>query len=253
MNSTARVMTAALVISIGALVGSAGAKEEGAHWRYSGTAGPARWGDMKPEFATCKTGKRQSPIDIKNAAPADLPPITFAYRPAPLKIIDNGHTVQVNVPPGSSIGAGGKSYELVQFHFHKPSEEKVNGKAFDMVVHLVHKSPQGQLAVVGVLLEKGKDHPLVRTLWSNLPKVKEREVAVDATAIDPSGLLPADRRYYTFPGSLTTPPCTEGVTWYVLRTPVEISGPQIERFGKIYRRNARPVQPLNDRAIQTSK
>src|SRR5207302_357340 len=208
-----------------------------------------KWGEMKPEFATCKTGKTQSPIDIKDATGADLPPIAFAYKPAPLRIVDNGHTIQVNVPPGSSIAVGDKSYELVQFHFHRPSEEKINGKAADMVVHLVHRGPDAKLAVVGVLLKKGKEHPLIATLWSNLPAEKEKESAVDSVSIDPSALLPADRAYYTFDGSLTTPPCTEGVTWYVLKSASEVSAAQVARFRKIYRRNARPVQPRNDRVI----
>src|SRR5438552_10467640 len=157
MNRIIRMLPAALLIVVVACVGVSAAKEEAGHWRYSGTAGPAKWGEMKPEFEACKTGKTQSPINIKEAVAADLPPIAFAYKPAPLKIIDNGHTIQVNVPPGSSITIGDKTYELVQFHFHRPSEEKINGKAAAMVVHLVHRGSDGKLAVVGVLLKKGKE------------------------------------------------------------------------------------------------
>ena len=252
MRRIVRTMAAALLGVVVALVGVSGA-EDATHWRYSGTAGPAKWGDMKPEFAACKTGKTQSPIDIRDAVAADLPPIAFAYKPAPFRIIDNGHTIQVNVPPGSSISVGGTSYDLVQFHFHRPSEEKINGKAAAMVVHLVHRAADGTLAVVGILLKKGREHPLVTTLWNNLPADKEKEHAIDNVSIDPSTLLPADRGYYTFTGSLTTPPCTEGVTWYVLKAPTEISAAQVARFGKLYRRNARPVQPVNERVIQATR
>jgi carbonic anhydrase len=248
-----RLVRVMVAVSFLTVVGAAAAKDEAVHWGYGEHGGPAKWGELKPEFATCKTGKNQSPIDIKGAVAADLDPIAFDYKPAPLHIIDNGHSIQVNYPPGSTITVGGKSYELYQFHFHRPSEEKINGKAARMVVHLVHRDPQGNLAVVAVLLTNGKENPLVATLWSNLPKVKEKEVAVDGVTIDPAGFLPQDRSYYTFTGSLTTPPCTEGVAWYVLKMPTEVSRAQIDRFAKIYRNNARPVQPLNDRPIKMSK
>jgi carbonic anhydrase len=248
-----RPTAAAVLAALVACAGVSSAEDRPPHWRYSGAAGPARWGDMTPGFAACKTGKMQSPIDIKGTTPGDLPPITFAYKAAPLKIVDNGHTIQVNVPPGSSIGVGDKSYELVQFHFHRPSEERINGKAADMDVHLVHRGPDGKLAVVAVLLKKSKAHPLIETLWIHLPADKEKEHAVGGVSIDPSALIPADHGYYTFAGSLTTPPCTEGVTWYVLKSPAEVSAAEVTRFGKLYRRNARPVQPLNDRVIQSTR
>ena len=244
-----RVIVAVCVLTV---VGSASAKDEGAHWGYEGHGGPQHWGELKSEFATCKTGHLQSPIDIKGAVAADVEPITFGYKPARLRIIDNGHTVQINVPPGSTITVGGRSYELAQFHFHRPSEEKIDGKAASMVVHLVHKDLEGHLAVVAVLLANGKANPLVATLWSHLPKVKEKELASDVL-IDPTEFLPRDRSYYAFAGSLTTPPCTEGVAWYVLKTPTTVSAAQVDRFAKIYRNNARPVQPLNGRPIKMSK
>ena len=165
----------------------------------------------------CKLGKVQSPIDIRGAKTADLPAIKFDYKPSPLKVIDNGHTIQVNYAPGSSIDVGGTRYELLQFHFHKPSEEKIDGKAHAMVAHLVHKSADGKLAVVAVLLDKGGASPTIDTIWKNLPEGKgEGSISVDATRRCRDAA--AERRgYYAFQGSLTTPPCSEDVRWLVLK------------------------------------
>ncbi|WP_256354438.1 carbonic anhydrase [Variovorax sp. dw_308] len=222
------------------------------HWSYSGHLGPAEWAEADSSFATCKLGKIQSPIDIRGAKVADLPAIRFDYKPSPLKVIDNGHTIQVNYAPGSSIEVGGTRYELVQFHFHKPSEEKIGGKAHAMVAHLVHKSADGKLAVVAVLLDKGGASSLIDTVWKNLPKEKEHERDVDAM-VDATALLPGNKGYYTFEGSLTTPPCSEDVRWFVLKTPVRIAGSEIAAFGKHYAMNARPTQPLNGRAIEATR
>ena len=225
---------------------------EGEHWSYEGHGGPAKWGELDPEFGACKLGKVQSPIDIRGAKAADLPAIRFNYKPSPLKLIDNGHTIQVNYAPGSSIDVGDAHYELLQFHFHKPSEEKVQGKSHAMVAHLVHKSAEGKLAVVAVLLDKGSANPTIDTIWMNLPKEKEKETSVDAT-VDAATLLPAHKGYYTFQGSLTTPPCSEGVRWFVLKTPTKVSEGEIMAFGKLYPMNARPIQPLNGRSIQATR
>ena len=229
------------------------AQGEGAHWTYGGHGGPAEWGALSPEFETCKLGKHQSPIDIRGAKTADLPPIKFDYKPSPLKVIDNGHTIQVNYAPGSSIDVGGVRYELLQFHFHKPSEEKIDGKAHAMVAHLVHKSADGKLAVVAVLLDSGGASALIDSTWKNLPKEKEKEALVQNVTIDASDLLPRSRGYYTFQGSLTTPPCSEDVTWLVLKTPVKIAANEIAAFGKIYPTNARPTQPVNGRDIRATR
>jgi carbonic anhydrase len=233
---------------------SAAQKHDPEHtWDYGVAQGPSHWGELKPEFAPCKNGHRQSPIDIRNARKADLPPIQFDYKPSPLHIIDNGHTVVINYQPGSFISVGDKKYELKQFHFHRPSEETINGKSYEMVVHLVHADPEGKLAVVAVLLEKGEDNSLVHELWNDLPKEKEKEEALDSVQIDVAGLLPADRGYYTFPGSLTTPPCSENVTWFVLKHPVAVSAAEIEQFSKLYRHDARPTQPLYGRVVLESR
>jgi len=233
----------------------AGAYAEEAHheWDYGAQHGPKHWGDIRPEFATCGIGKEQSPIDIRGAVRAKLDPILFDYHPSMLRIIDNGHTVQVAYGPGSFISIGDQRYELVQFHFHKPSEESVNGKSYPMVAHLVHKNSNGALAVVAVLLKQGSQNPLIQTLWTHLPGEKEKEKVVDKVSINAASLLPRARAYYTFPGSLTTRPCSEGVRWYVLVNPTEVSEQQIARFGKIYSVNARPVQPVNGRRINVSQ
>lgn len=222
-------------------------------WDYDEPLGPSHWGDLKPEFAPCKNGHLQSPIDIRNPQKADLPPIQFDYKDSPLHIIDNGHTIMINYQPGSSISVGGNKYALTQFHFHRPSEETINGKAYEMVVHLVHADQEGKLAVVAVLLERGEENPLLHELWADLPREKEKEENLDNVRINVSGLLPVDHGYYTFHGSLTTPPCSENVTWFVLKHPVTVSRAEIEQFSKLYRHDARPTQPLYDRVVLESK
>jgi len=222
------------------------------HWGYEGAAGPATWGALKPEFGLCANGQRQSPIDIRGGLAVDLEPVKFDYRPSAFSVIDNGHTVQVNMPPGNAIEVGGRRYELVQFHFHRPSEERIDGRQFEMSLHLVHKDPSGRLAVVGVLLGKGPAHPAVQTVWNNLPLEKNEEAAARAQ-LDPSHLLPEDRRYFTYMGSLTTPPCSEGVQWVVMRTPVTVTPEQVELFARIYPMNARPAQPVAGRRIMQSQ
>jgi carbonic anhydrase len=223
------------------------------HWGYDGNEGPSHWGDMSPEFAPCKSGHHQSPIDIRSPQKTDLPPIHFDYKPSPLHIIDNGHTIMVNYALGSSIRVGDKQYTLKQFHFHRPSEEKINGKTYDMVVHLVHADKDGNLAVVAILLEKGNNNPLIRELWSDFPKEKGKEELLDTVTINVGNLLPADTGYFTFSGSLTTPPCSENVTWFVLKHTVAITTEEIEQFTKLYRHDARPTQPLYDRVVLESK
>jgi len=226
-----------------------GARAE--HWEYQGSGGPERWGHMKPEFAKCSSGTRQSPIDIRDGIKVELDPVQFDYKPSAFKVVDNGHTIQVNVAPGNSIEVMGQRFELVQFHFHRPSEERIDGKAFDMVAHLVHKNLEGRLAVVAVLLEKGSAQPVVQSVWNNLPLEKGDEIAARAP-IDLNRLLPAERGYFTYMGSLTTPPCSEGVLWMVMKQPVPISGEQIDIFARLYPMNARPVQSASGRLIKES-
>ncbi len=222
-------------------------------WSYSGPCGPAHWGELDDAFAPCSHGRRQSPIDIRRARRADLPPIRFGYKPFSLRIINNGRSIQINAKPGGSISVGRKRYRLVQFHFHKPSEEKIRGRRFAMVVHLVHRDAKGNLAVVAVLLKKGKPSKFIQLLWDHLPPGEGTEYVHKNVKTNAAGILPRRRSYYTYGGSLTTPPCTEGVTWYILKSPVEISAAQIAAFGQFYPHNARPIQPGNGREILESR
>ena len=223
------------------------------HWSYTGNTGPEKWGSLGKDFATCSLGQRQSPIDIRKTVKADLAPIHFDYQPVALSITDNGHSIKVDTPNAGGITVDGEKYALLQFHFHKPSEEKINGKQYDMVAHLVHQAKDGRLAVVGVLMEEGKEQPLIRTLWTHLPIEQGKAATPKDVKIDPTHLLPAKRSYFTFIGSLTTPPCTEGVLWLVLKTPVQVSKEQLSGFGSIYRNNVRPVQAVNSRVIKESR
>ena len=221
------------------------------HWDYSGNEGPDAWGRMRPEFSKCASGTRQSPIDIRGGIAVDLEQIKFDYRPSAFSVIDNGHTVQVNVEPGNAITITGKRYELVQFHFHRPSEERINGRQYDMVAHLVHKDVDGRLAVVAVMLDRGSAQSIVQAVWNNLPLEKGDEVRA-GSRIDLSQLLPEDKRYYTYMGSLTTPPCSEGVLWMVMKQPVPISVEQVAIFARLYPMNARPIQQADGRLIKES-
>ncbi|HEY2978635.1 MAG TPA: carbonic anhydrase family protein [Burkholderiaceae bacterium] len=221
------------------------------HWSYDGESGPLSWGQLKPEFSKCASGTRQSPIDIRDGIRVDLEPVQFDYKPSAFRVLDNGHTVQVNVAPGNSIEVMGRRFELAQFHFHRPSEERIDGKQFDMVAHLVHKDLGGRLAVVAVLLERGGAHALVQSVWNNLPLEKGDEVSARAP-LDLNQLLPKDTRYFTYMGSLTTPPCSEGVLWMVMQQPVSVSTEQIDVFARLYPMNARPLQQASGRLIKQS-
>lgn len=221
-------------------------------WGYDGEGGPQAWGRLRPDYELCASGRRQSPIDIRDGFALDLEPLQFDYRPAGFTVIDTGHTVQVDVAAGSALTLGGRRWELVQVHFHHPSEERIDGRAFDMVAHLVHRDAGGHLLVLAVLLERGSEQPQVQAVWNNLP-LERGEAVPAAGTIDLAGLLPADRRYYTYMGSLTTPPCSEGVQWVVLQQPVQLSAPQIDLFARLYPMNARPLQQAAGRRIKQSR
>ncbi|MBE7469831.1 MAG: carbonate dehydratase [Anaerolineae bacterium] len=223
------------------------------HWGYEGAEGPEFWGELSPDFALCSTGQEQTPIDVPATAPANPADITFNYQPTALTIFNNGHTVQVNYDAGSSIDVGGKTYQLKQFHFHTPSEHTMNGQSTDLELHLVHQSADNQLAVVGVMLKQGSENPAYAPVFNNLPVQESEPSAVSGVTINAADLLPAERTYYRYNGSLTTPPCSEGVQWLLLNTPVELSSAQVSAFQAIFVHNARPVQPLNGRSfLQTS-
>lgn len=222
------------------------------HWSYEGEGGPPNWAKLDEKNVACGNGERQSPIDIRDGIKVDLEPIKFNYGPAHFSIIDNGHTVQVNVGEGHSLRIMERTYQLIQFHFHRPSEERINGRSYDMVAHLVHKDDDNRLAVVAVLLERGAEHPLIQTLWNNLP-LEQGTLVSPAESIDLAKLLPENRAYWTYMGSLTTPPCSEGVLWMVIKQPQQISQEQYSIFGRLYRNNARPVQPANGRLIKETR
>lgn len=221
------------------------------HWSYEGEGAPIRWGKLNPDWAKCDLGTRQSPIDIRDGIRVELEPIVFDYKPARFNVLDNGHTVQVNLGGGNHITVMGKMYELLQFHFHRPSEERINGRASDMVAHLVHKDVDGKLAVVAVLLNGGNPNRLVQTIWNNLP-LEKNDPVIPAGLIDMGQLLPERREYYTYMGSLTTPPCSEGVLWMVMKQPVQLSADQIAIFARLYPMNARPIQAGSGRLIKES-
>jgi carbonic anhydrase len=221
------------------------------HWAYTGDDGPADWGHLSPEFAACSSGTSQSPIDLTGAVAAALPPLGIVMNPIPLALVNNGHTVQQDAPPGSLLEVAGKHYDLVQFHVHHPSEHTVNGQAFPLEIHFVHRSDEGQLAVVGVLVQEGAANGALAPFFDHLPAHAGERTEV-ATSLDPAGMLPADRTYFNYPGSLTTPPCSEGVTWYVMKTPTSASAAQIATFSAAFPLNARPAQPLGKRSLELS-
>ena len=225
------------------------------HWSYEGEGGPQAWGQLKPEFNICAIGKRQSPINIEESATLRGPaePILFEYAPSTASVVNNGHTIQVDVAGDNAITVRGSTYRLVQFHFHHPSEERVNFRSFAMVAHLVHRNPEGQLAVVAVLLDPGDANALINKVWTYMPLDSGDRVRMPDKLLNMNELLPKDQRYYQFIGSLTTPPCTEGVLWLVLKQPVAISRDQLRLFSQLFPNNARPVQPLNGRAIRDAQ
>lgn len=222
------------------------------HWDYkSPHAGPAHWAELDPRFETCGQGGNQSPIDIRNAVKADLPALNVAYAAAEPTFVNNGHTIQVNLPPGQKLTVGDKQYELLQFHFHTPSEEAINGKRTAMVAHFVHRSDDGQLGVIAVLIQPGETNAAFAPVFRHLPREGEK-ITVDGLKLDLPALLPADKGYYSFAGSLTTPPCSEGVSWMVLKNPIHLGPEQINAFRRVFNANARPLQALNGRVIKES-
>jgi carbonic anhydrase len=227
-----------------------------ARWDYYGRSGPLGWGRLDPAYRLCSQGKEQSPIDIRGAKlNKALQPIEFHYMAASVELENTGNTVLIRVKPGSYIIVGGVRYDLQDLDFHHPGEEAVNGKLTDMDVHLTHKSADGKLAVLAVRLSEATGDPnaTLAALWQHLPK-DAGKTEKDPDMINPGGLLPADRGYWTYMGSLTTPPCTEGVRWFVFEQPVSISRAQLRAFEALgYRINSRPLQDRNGRKIEANE
>jgi carbonic anhydrase len=240
-----------LAVGLGSLPGPTLAADE-VHWSYEGATGPENWGKLSPEFAVCGSGRSQSPVDIPPSAPLNPADLTFAYRPSALNILNNGHTVRVNYDPGSLLTLAGTTYELVQYHFHTQSEHTVGGKLADMELHLVHRGQAGNLAVVGVLMTRGDENPAYASTFANLPPTEGQPRPVPGATVNAADLLPRERTYYRYDGSLTTPPCSEGVRWLVMNNPVQVSDAQVGAFRRLFARDNRPVQPLNSRPFLVS-
>jgi|SRR5579862_6892645 len=253
-----------VLLIIGATLGLRAAKPQQSEreqyvspWRTPWTYEQAdHWSDLDPQYALCNTGKEQSPIDIRNAEKADLPPLQFQSKSGQLKYVTNNrYTIRVNYHPGNGniLNAGDEHYELTQFHFHHPSEETVDGKRYDMEVHLMYQASNGRVAGVTVFVTTGHANSVVQTLWQHMPK-KEGQEEVDATEINPGALIPRNTRaYYRYTGSITAPPCTEGVKWFVFKTPIELSAEQIAAFADLFPNDARPLQPLNGRIVEQTR
>jgi carbonic anhydrase len=221
----------------------------GQHWGYHGEAAPQNWGKLDPKFALCSNGRNQSPIDIAGSIKAELKPLKLDYKAGAADIVNNGHTVQINYAPGNPLDLEGRGYELKQFHFHAPSENKINGKQYPLEGHLVHADKEGNLAVVSVMFEEGAANELLTKLWEKMP-AKVGDKGPLAAGMSVNQLLPKDKAYYRFNGSLTTPPCSEGVRWIVMKHPVAASKAQVAQFSKaVGVANNRPLQPVHARAI----
>jgi len=215
-------------------------------WSYSGDTGPEHWGDLKKEYIMCKIGKNQSPINISNTTKANLTPLNIYYDVETKTFLNNGHTLKAKMKKGAKLYIDGKEFKLIQFHFHTPSENTINGKYYPMEAHFVHSTDNGELAVVAVMFKIGKQNKTIQNLIENMPRHIGDEKPLNIKAKD---LLPYSLKYYRFNGSLTTPPCSEGVRWFVLKEPIEVSYEQIRKFEEVMGKNNRPIQPINARVI----
>jgi carbonic anhydrase len=238
------------VMALSAGMSGVGMASDASHWGYSGEAGPEHWGALSADNIMCSEGKNQSPIDLSNLIQANLSPIRFSYVAGGHEILNNGHTIQVNYQAGSKIAVGGQEFELKQFHFHAPSENTINGKSFPLEAHFVHADSKGNLAVVAVMFETGDENKALRSAWQTVPGTAGEKLPL-TSLVDASAVLPWHKTYFRFNGSLTTPPCSEGVLWMVMKRPVSISKAQLETFAGAmhHHANNRPVQPVNARIV----
>ena len=217
-------------------------------WGYTGKIAAPHWGKLDKSYTTCKMGKMQSPINIARYLEEEIPALESHYKESPLQIINNGHSIEVVFESGNTLKVGNMSYELAQAHFHTPSEHYLDGAPYPMEIHLVHKTKEGKLGVVGVFLKVGAHNETIEKIWQNVP-AKGKISKPDGLTITASKLLPENKYYYKYEGSLTTPPCTEGVNWHILKAPIEISEAQLRAFQGVFTVNARPIQSLNNRTI----
>lgn len=228
------------------------AAEGSTQWSYSGKNGPDHWGDLSADYELCKTGHLQSPIDVTDGAGANFKGLAFHYAPTEIETLNNGHTIQVSYAPGSALMSGNKSYELLQFHFHSPSEHAVDGSTYPMEAHFVHKAQDGTLAVVGVMFKAGAHNDALQPIWDHMPRRTGETIHGGNTLIDATALLPSGHNFARYIGSLTTPPCSENVQWHVMKEPIEASQDQINVFRSVVQENARPLQPVGDRIVLDS-
>jgi carbonic anhydrase len=218
-------------------------------WSYQGETGPGHWAELSPQFTECK-GQRQSPVDLHGGRPLNYSPLTFRYRSSPLTVVNDGRSLRVGYPPGSFLIAGGREYELTGFHFHIPGEHRINGMAADMEIQFEHRDREGRMAVVAVPMVAGRRmNSTLSRIWDHLPPKGGESYYGRQVGINPIFLLPTVRDYYSYVGSLTEPPCTEGVEWFVLTTPVEVDASYLQRMARLVPGNVRPVQPLNGRPV----
>ncbi len=243
------------VVGIAMLMsGAAYAGSGGAHWGYTGDEGPSHWGDLAPEYKMCKEGKNQSPVNIvtedTSCVDAVLEELKLSYKPSALDVVNNGHTIKVNYAKGSTMEMGGTTFNLLQYHFHSPSENNIDSKSYPMEVHLVHADADGNLAVIGTMYVEGKANAAIDAVWAKMPAKAGEKVSASDVSVNVMDILPANKEYYRFDGSLTTPPCSEGVRWMVMKNPVEVSKEQVKKFhSTMHGDTNRPVQPLNARVI----
>ena len=220
------------------------------HWSYEGEGAPEQWGSLSPDFKVCDLGLQQSPINLAGSTRAELTPIPVSWSNGELTVLNNGHTIQVNCKSSGSISIEGHDFDLLQFHFHHPSEHKLNGQSFDLEVHFVHKSAQAGLAVLGIFFKPGAANAALQPVFDAMPAEAGKEMPL--AGLDLKSLLPAGRGYFRYKGSLTTPPCGEIVTWTVFKEPMEASPEQVAKFAALFPMNARPVQNLNRRFLLES-
>ena len=219
-------------------------------WGYGGAANPTHWGEMDDEFYQCEVGRDQSPINLDNAVDSSPANLKFDYQDTLLNVVNTGHTIQVNYQPGSTISIDGETYELIQLHFHTPSEHQIAEEAAPMELHLVHQNDAGELAVVGVMMAASEaDNPVIDSIWQQIPEKNSQNIVEEQT-INAINLLPENKTYFSYTGSLTTPPCSEGVSWMVLAEPIQVSERQVTAFTNLYQVNARPVQAVNGRQVE---
>ncbi len=220
------------------------------HWGYTGDEAPKNWSKLDEKYHVCSEGTRQSPINVIGTNDVDLKPLNLKYSTASKSVLNNGHTIQVDIKDGSTFVLENDVYELKQFHFHSPSENNINGNDFPLEVHFVHATKEGKLAVIGVMFEEGAENAVLSKIWKQFPLKNGEEKALSLSVEEISALMPYKKDYYTFMGSLTTPPCSENVKWHIYKTPIKVSKAQVDTFFKIFgHATNRPIQKNNSRVV----